>query len=78
MTAQVERKVVAEALITRGKVSTASTVDIAALAPTGVDGARPMVTKVKVQNGDQLQYGKVLFEISGRPVFTQRRHPRLP
>ncbi|MFJ7246337.1 peptidoglycan-binding protein [Kitasatospora sp. NPDC098652] len=70
LTAQVEQRVIADTLVTRGKVAAASTAEISVPASSGVPGSRPVVTKVKVQSGDQVSYGKVLFEISGRPVFT--------
>ncbi|MEV0189830.1 peptidoglycan-binding domain-containing protein [Kitasatospora purpeofusca] len=70
LTAQVEERVIADTLVTRGKVTAASTAEISVPAPAGIPGSRPIVTKVKVRAGDQLSYGKVLFEISGRPVFT--------
>ncbi|AUY52488.1 hypothetical protein C2142_30255 [Streptomyces sp. CB01881] len=60
---------IADMLITRGKVAAASTIEIAVPASAG-SGSRPVVTKVKAKAGDQIAYGKALFEISGRPVFT--------
>ncbi|MDH6711076.1 peptidoglycan hydrolase-like protein with peptidoglycan-binding domain [Kitasatospora sp. MAA19] len=70
LTAQVEQRVIADTLVTRGKVAAASTAEISVPASAGAPGSRPVVTKVKVKAGDQIAYGKVLFEISGRPVFT--------
>ncbi|MCX4754308.1 peptidoglycan-binding domain-containing protein [Kitasatospora purpeofusca] len=70
LTAEVEQRVIADTLVTRGKVTAASAAEISVPASAGAPGTRPVVTKVKVQAGDQLSYGKVLFEISGRPVFS--------
>ncbi|MDY0810778.1 peptidoglycan-binding protein [Kitasatospora purpeofusca] len=70
LTAQVEERIIADTLVTRGKVTAAATTEISVPAPAGVPGSRPIVTKVKIHVGEQLSYGKVLFEISGRPVFT--------
>ncbi|SDS57878.1 Putative peptidoglycan binding domain-containing protein [Streptomyces sp. TLI_053] len=70
LTAPVEHKVIADLLVTRGKVTAASTTDISVPSGGGAPGTRPLVTKVKVKAGDQLSHGKVLFEMSGRPVFT--------
>ncbi|GAA3501830.1 hypothetical protein GCM10019016_089370 [Streptomyces prasinosporus] len=69
LTAPVERRVLTDTVVTRGTVSAAQTVD---LAPVGaaVDGAAaPVVTKVMVRPGRTFEAGRVLVEVSGRPVF---------
>ncbi|MGC0331561.1 HlyD family secretion protein [Streptomyces sp. SAI-170] len=69
LTAPVERRVLADTVVTRGIVAASQTVD---LAPAGIaaDGsAAPVVTKVMVRSGQTFQAGRVLAEVSGRPVF---------
>ncbi|AUG78591.1 Peptidoglycan binding domain-containing protein [Kitasatospora sp. MMS16-BH015] len=70
LTAAVERRVVVDTLITRGKAVSTSAAGVQGTAPAGVEGARPVVTKVKVSSGESLEPGRQLFEVSGRPVFT--------
>ncbi|MFJ8473677.1 HlyD family efflux transporter periplasmic adaptor subunit [Kitasatospora sp. NPDC094011] len=69
LTAAVEHRVVSETVIIRGRATTGTTVDVTAPASGGVPGARAVVTKVKVSAGDSIPQAKVLFEVSGRPVF---------
>ncbi|MFJ8083795.1 peptidoglycan-binding protein [Streptomyces sp. NPDC096205] len=69
LTAPVERRVLADTVVTRGIVAASQTVD---LAPAGIaaDGsAAPVVTKVMVRSGQTFEAGRVLAEVSGRPVF---------
>ncbi|MFE6055272.1 peptidoglycan-binding protein [Kitasatospora sp. NPDC056446] len=69
LTAEVERRVVSESVIVRGTIDSGAVVDVPGTAPSGVPGARPVVTRVNVRAGDQLAQAKALFEVSGRPVF---------
>ncbi|MFC9033611.1 peptidoglycan-binding protein [Streptomyces arboris] len=69
LTAPVERRVLTDTVVTRGTVSASQTAD---LAPVGaaVDGSTaPVVTKVMVRSGQTFPAGRVLVEVSGRPVF---------
>lgn len=67
LTAPVVRKVLAQSVVTRGKVTASQRVDITAVG-AGKDVGRTVVTKVKVRAGQELRAGQVLVEISGRPV----------
>ncbi|OKI06171.1 hypothetical protein A6A06_38075 [Streptomyces sp. CB02923] len=69
LTAPVERQPLSRTLVTRGSVVAAQTVDIAAGDPAGEDTGRAVVTKVKAKAGDSVTGGRVLLEVSGRPVF---------
>lgn len=68
LTAPVERRVLSDTVVTRGTVSASQTVDIAPAA-SAAEGGKPVVTKVLVQAGKTFKAGRVLMEISGRPVF---------
>lgn len=68
LTAPVERRVLTDTVVTRGTVSASQTVDIAPAA-AAAEGGKPVVTKVLVQAGRTFKAGRVLMEISGRPVF---------
>lgn len=69
LTAPVERQVLSRTLVTRGSVVAAQTVDVAAGEPAGEDTGRAVVTKMKVKSGESVTAGRVMVEISGRPVF---------
>ncbi|MEV5597523.1 hypothetical protein [Streptomyces sp. NPDC052496] len=69
LTAPVERQVLSRTLVTRGSVVAAQTVDVAAGDPAGKDTGRAVVTKMKVKAGDSVTAGRVMVEVSGRPVF---------
>ncbi|WP_405899175.1 peptidoglycan-binding protein [Streptomyces sp. NBC_00727] len=67
LTAPVVRKVLAQSVVTRGKVTASQHVEItAAGTPAGV--GRAVVTKVRAEPGATLKAGQVLLEVSGRPV----------
>jgi peptidoglycan hydrolase-like protein with peptidoglycan-binding domain len=70
LTALVQHRVLAMSLITRGKVTTSQTMDVAGEGAGGQGAARTVVTKVKVKAGDRVPLGTVLVEVSGRPIFT--------
>ncbi|WP_151482954.1 peptidoglycan-binding protein [Streptomyces albicerus] len=72
LTATVERRVLADTVVTRGAVSASQTVDIAPGGTAAEDAARPVVTKVMVRSGQTFRGGRVLVEVSGRPVFALR------
>ncbi|WP_260695691.1 peptidoglycan-binding protein [Streptomyces sp. IB201691-2A2] len=76
LTATVERRVLADTVVTRGAVKASQTVDIAPGGTAAEDAAKPVVTKVMVRSGQTFRSGRVLVEVSGRPVFVLRG--RLP
>ncbi|MFI6000523.1 peptidoglycan-binding protein [Streptomyces sp. NPDC051366] len=67
--ARVEKRVLRDTVILRGTVTSAQAVQFTPTAPGGEGTAAPVVTKVAVRQGDQVEAGKVLLEVSGRPVF---------
>lgn len=68
LTAQVQRRVLADTVVMRGTVSFAQTYDIV---PVGADG-RAVLTRLRVKQSDTAEAGRVLLEISGRPLFALR------
>ncbi|MFF0478369.1 peptidoglycan-binding protein [Streptomyces sp. NPDC004284] len=72
LVARVENRVLAETVVLRGTVVAGQTVQVAPVSAGGEGGTAPVVTKVSVKNGDAVRPGKVLLEISGRPVFVLR------
>ncbi|MET9962962.1 peptidoglycan-binding protein [Streptomyces sp. NPDC006326] len=67
--ARVEKRVLRDTVIVRGTVTSAQAVQVTP-AVSGPEGAGPpVVTKVAVRQGEQVEAGKVLLEVSGRPVF---------
>ncbi|MEV0575143.1 peptidoglycan-binding protein [Streptomyces sp. NPDC050392] len=69
LTAPVERRVLADTVVTRGTVSASQTVELAPAGATVDGSAAPVVTKVMVRSGQTFAAGRVLLEVSGRPVF---------
>lgn len=69
LTAEVEDRVISQALITRGKVTASQRTDISSGPRAGEDAGRSVVTKVKSAPGRKLAAGQVLVEVSGRPLF---------
>ncbi|WP_405786574.1 HlyD family secretion protein [Streptomyces sp. NBC_00029] len=69
LTAVVERRVLTETLVLRGKVTADQTIPVTPAVNAGAGAARPVVTKVAVAAGDTVAAGRVLLEVSGRPVF---------
>lgn len=68
ITAPVERRVVADTLVTRGSVGSVSTVNaIPQQSPAGVAAA--LITRLPVRVGGRLAPGDMVVEISGQPVF---------
>ncbi|MZF90117.1 HlyD family efflux transporter periplasmic adaptor subunit [Streptomyces sp. SID5643] len=69
LTAEVENRVISQALITRGKVTASRRTDISSGPRAGEDAGRSVVTKVTSAPGRKLTAGQVLLEVSGRPLF---------
>ncbi|MBD0707167.1 peptidoglycan-binding protein [Streptomyces sp. CBMA291] len=69
LVARVENRVLAETVVLRGTVAAGQTLQVAPVAAGGEGGSAPVVTKVSVKSGDAVRSGKVLMEVSGRPVF---------
>jgi HlyD family secretion protein len=67
LTAPVEYRVLKSAVVLRGTVTPASSVEVNATA--GSSEGSPVVTGVRVKTGDRLVGGKVIMEVSGRPVI---------
>ncbi|MFF0556237.1 peptidoglycan-binding protein [Streptomyces sp. NPDC004266] len=70
--ARVENRVLAETVVLRGTVAAGQSIQVAPVSAGGEGGAAPVITKVSVKSGDAVRSGKVLLEISGRPVFVLR------
>ncbi|WP_328885450.1 peptidoglycan-binding protein [Streptomyces sp. NBC_00316] len=68
MTAPVERRVLRESVIVRGTVSASQTVEISP-SGSGEGGGSPVVTKMNLTAGSTFSSGRVLMEVSGRPVI---------
>lgn len=66
ITARVERRVLAQTLISRGDVRPQVAVSVEV--PTSIEGP-PVVTAIAVKSGDSVSEGVRLMEVSGRPVF---------
>ncbi|MBF9128850.1 peptidoglycan-binding protein [Plantactinospora sp. S1510] len=67
ITAVVERRVLESTLVTRGQVAPATTIEVS---PVAAQGATiQVVTAVRVRPGDEVQVGRVLLAVSGRPVI---------
>ncbi|BCL27213.1 peptidoglycan-binding protein [Streptomyces aurantiacus] len=71
LTAPVERRVLKDSVIIRGTVTATQSVEIAP-AVAGPDGGTAVVTKLGLKAADTFEAGRVLLEISGRPVFALR------
>ncbi|WP_229696914.1 peptidoglycan-binding protein [Streptomyces lasiicapitis] len=69
LTAPVEHRVIKDSVVLRGQVSADQTVEISPVAAGTQDTARVVVTKLPYRAGDTLAGGKVVVEMSGRPVF---------
>ncbi|MFE0640870.1 peptidoglycan-binding protein [Streptomyces sp. NPDC058877] len=68
LVARVEKRVLRDTVIVRGTATAAQTVQVAPV--TSVEGGgSPVVTKLPVAVGDRVTAGRVLLEVSGRPVF---------
>ncbi|MFD8631611.1 peptidoglycan-binding protein [Streptomyces sp. NPDC059533] len=72
LTAEVERRVLAQKVVMRGTVVADQSVDVAPQ-PRSAEGAgTPVVTKLPLKAGDPVAAGQLLAEVSGRPVFALR------
>ncbi|MCL7427144.1 peptidoglycan-binding protein [Streptomyces sp. YS415] len=71
LTAPVEHRVLEDSVIVRGTVTAAQTVEVSPSAG-GPDGGAPVVTKLPVKDGQRIEAGQRLLEVSGRPVFALR------
>lgn len=69
LTARVERRVLDGSVTAPGTVTAGQTVQLTPLAQQHGDTVRAVVTKLPVSTGELLVAGRVLVEISGRPVF---------
>ncbi|MFD7262528.1 peptidoglycan-binding protein [Streptomyces sp. NPDC059874] len=70
LTAEVERRILAQKVVMRGTVVADQSVDVAPQ-PRSAEGAgTPVVTKLPLKAGDAVAAGQLLAEVSGRPVFT--------
>ncbi|WP_107087521.1 peptidoglycan-binding protein [Streptomyces rimosus] len=69
LTAAAERRVLAETVVTRGQVTASQSVQVSSAGPGGDGAGRSVVTKVKAKAGEPVAFGRVLLEVSGRPVF---------
>ncbi|MER5872264.1 peptidoglycan-binding protein [Streptomyces sp. NPDC002044] len=69
LVARVEKRVLRDTVIVRGTVTSAQSVQVTPTVAGGEGAAAPVVTKVAVRQGDRVDAGKVLLEVSGRPVF---------
>ncbi|MFE2325005.1 peptidoglycan-binding protein [Streptomyces sp. NPDC059385] len=72
LTAEVERRVLAQKVVMRGTVVADQSVEVAPQ-PHAAEGAgTPVVTKLPLKAGDPVAAGQLLAEVSGRPVFALR------
>ena len=67
VTAAVERRVLAEPVVLRGKVQPGDSVKL--YPPGSAIGTNSVVTKVPAKVGDTVREGQVLLERSGEPIF---------
>ncbi|MFC9029706.1 efflux RND transporter periplasmic adaptor subunit [Streptomyces arboris] len=68
LVARVEKRVLRDTVIVRGTATAGQTVRITPV--MGGEGAgTPVVTKLPLSAGDRVTAGRVLLEVSGRPVF---------
>ncbi|MCE7080349.1 peptidoglycan-binding protein [Streptomyces sp. ST2-7A] len=69
LTFPVERRLLTDSVVIRGTVVSDYSVQITPVVGAGEGTAAPVVTRVPVSPGTELEAGRVLMEISGRPVF---------
>lgn len=69
LTAAVENRVLTDSVVVRGQVSAGQAVDVAPAGGGGTGAGKPVVTKLPVKAGDQVQAGQSVLEVAGRPVF---------
>lgn len=65
LTTPVERRVLTSTVVLRGDVSASRTVEVT---PSSKE-AQTIVTAVKAEQGQEIRPGKVILEVSGRPLF---------
>ncbi|MFZ3499609.1 peptidoglycan-binding protein [Streptomyces sp. 5.8] len=68
LVARVEKRVLRDTVILRGTATATQTVQVTPTA-RAEGGAAPVVTKVAATAGSPVDAGRVLLEVSGRPVF---------
>ncbi|MFG2432742.1 peptidoglycan-binding protein [Streptomyces sp. NPDC048590] len=68
LTAAVEYRELRASLVVRGTVAAERTVTVSAVGGA-VEGSGPLITRTPLRVGDKAGPGRVLIEISGRPVF---------
>ena len=66
LTAKVERRILRDTVVVRGTAVGGRTIDFQ---PVVADGKKPIITAVRTKPGASIGPGKVIMEISGRPVF---------
>lgn len=69
LTSPVEFRTLTSSVVVRGQVTAGQSVDVAPQVSVGDDTGAAVVTKIPVKQGDTLKPGKVVLEVSGRPVF---------
>ncbi|MFD3808322.1 peptidoglycan-binding protein [Streptomyces sp. NPDC058619] len=69
LVARVEKRVLRDTVIVRGTVTSAQSLQVTPTVAGGEGAATPVVTKVAVRQGDRVDAGRMLLEVSGRPVF---------
>ncbi|MGW6095327.1 peptidoglycan-binding protein [Streptomyces sp. NPDC055157] len=69
LTAPVEYRVLTSTVIIRGEVTPAQVVSLSPQPAVSGGVSKAMITRIFVSKGDELGAGKLLMEISGRPVF---------
>ncbi|MER5775056.1 peptidoglycan-binding domain-containing protein [Streptomyces sp. NPDC002039] len=69
LTAEVERRVLARTVVTRGTVVADQSVDVVPQPRAGEGAGAAVVTKLPLKAGDAVAAGQLLAEVSGRPVF---------
>ncbi|MFF3374512.1 peptidoglycan-binding protein [Streptomyces sp. NPDC002680] len=75
LTAEVERRVLADTVVLRGTVRAGRTVTVTPSATTSGEsgaGGSVIASKLPYAAGDDVKAGKVVAEVSGRPVITLR------
>ncbi|MFD9411100.1 peptidoglycan-binding protein [Streptomyces sp. NPDC059989] len=70
LTAEVERRVLAQTVVMRGTVVADQSIEVSPQPRSGEGAGTPVVTKLPLKAGDAVAAGQLLAEVSGRPVFT--------
>lgn len=69
LTAQVERRVLKDTVVIRGRVGAGGSFEVT---PVPAGAVAPVVTRVQVRAGDEIQEAKAFVEVAGRPLFGLR------